>query len=107
MSKYKVNCCKKNILIETGLFLSNDSDCNTYFSSTDIDECSDGSLHMCTQHCIDTVGSHHCDCYVGYELEPDGFTCTGESTINLCSYRLMPGFSVNMEYKVANYAIQR
>ena len=47
-------------------------------SSSDVDECSDGSLHMCTQHCIDTVGSHHCDCYVGYELQPDGFTCTGE-----------------------------
>ena len=48
-------------------------------SFSDVDECSDGSLHMCTQHCInDTVGSHHCDCYVGYELQPDGFTCSGE-----------------------------
>ena len=54
----------------------------------DVDECSDssgsgsgsgsGSMHMCSQHCNNTVGSHFCDCYVGYKLQDDGITCTGE-----------------------------
>ena len=44
----------------------------------DVDECSDGSLHGCTQHCNNTAGSHFCDCYLGYELQPDGLTCLGE-----------------------------
>ena len=62
---------------------------NTFFKCfKDVDECSDGSLHMCTQHCNNTLGSHFCDCYVGYELQDDGLTCTGEQmmcTNNYCT----------------------
>ena len=43
-----------------------------------------GSLHnMCSQHCNNTEGSHFCDCYVGYELQDDGLTCTGEQMVHI------------------------
>ena len=42
----------------------------------DINECSNGT-HSCEQVCNNTQGSHHCLCYSGYELNEDGFTCTG------------------------------
>ncbi|MCG8626666.1 MAG: hypothetical protein MJE68_32280 [Proteobacteria bacterium] len=42
----------------------------------DINECSNGT-HSCKQVCNNTQGSHLCLCYNGYELNVDGYTCTG------------------------------
>ena len=47
------------------------------FHAADILECSDGT-HSCTQICNNTVGSYHCQCFEGYQLNEDGFNCTGE-----------------------------
>lgn len=49
----------------------------------DIDECSDDDLHICEQLCNNTHGSHNCLCYDGYELNIDGFSCTGEEPLML------------------------
>ena len=49
-------------------------------SSTDIDECSNGT-HSCVQMCNNTHGAYHCLCRDGYELESDGFSCEGRSTL--------------------------
>ena len=38
----------------------------------DVDEC---QLQPCSQLCINTAGSYHCDCVAGYQLRPDGHTC--------------------------------
>ena len=46
--------------------------------SSDIDECERG-LALCNQICTDTVGSYYCTCMVGYELESDNHTCTGDN----------------------------
>ena len=37
--------------------------------------------HNCTQMCVEVEGSFNCSCYPGYELEEDGFTCTGSLVI--------------------------
>ena len=42
--------------------------------SADVDECSLGT-HNCQQLCINTNGSHRCDCEEGYALNSDGRTC--------------------------------
>ncbi|XP_005987460.1 epidermal growth factor-like protein 7 isoform X2 [Latimeria chalumnae] len=41
---------------------------------TDVDECSNGS-HDCAQHCLNTAGSYHCECWDGYSLSGDGKSC--------------------------------
>uniref|UniRef100_A0A3B5MMY7 EGF-like domain-containing protein n=1 Tax=Xiphophorus couchianus TaxID=32473 RepID=A0A3B5MMY7_9TELE len=48
--------------------------------SPDIDECSapepeDGSGPLCSQICLNTLGSYLCACHHGYELRSDERTC--------------------------------
>lgn len=44
----------------------------------DIDECAQESgTALCSQICLNEVGSHSCDCYPGYELASNNFTCNG------------------------------
>lgn len=45
---------------------------NTLF--TDIDECENTKL--CSQICVNTSGSYHCQCYQGYVLNDDDHNCT-------------------------------
>ena len=49
-------------------------------SCLDTDECAVGT-HNCQQHCIDVPmgGGFACDCVLGYLLNPDNHTCSGES----------------------------
>ena len=47
------------------------------FIYPDIHECNDGT-DDCTQTCTNTIGSFTCECYSGYLLNTDGFTCNGE-----------------------------
>lgn len=44
----------------------------------DIDECApDSGNALCNQICLNEIGTHSCDCYKGYELAADNFTCNG------------------------------
>ncbi|XP_062539561.1 low-density lipoprotein receptor-related protein 4 [Armigeres subalbatus] len=45
------------------------------FNCTDIDECTITNNPVCSQECINTVGSFRCDCKPGYVLRPDNRTC--------------------------------
>uniref|UniRef100_A0A674N384 complement subcomponent C1r n=1 Tax=Takifugu rubripes TaxID=31033 RepID=A0A674N384_TAKRU len=50
------------------------------FKKIDVDECSkadpkNGSGSVCSQMCVNTVGSYYCSCYSGYTLQPDHQTC--------------------------------
>ncbi|KAF7226962.1 putative LOC107379532-like protein [Nothobranchius furzeri] len=50
------------------------------YQATDIDECSapepeDGSGPLCSQICLNTLGSYLCACHHGYELHSDQRTC--------------------------------
>ena len=50
---------------------------NECVSSLDIDEClmdNGGCVHVCNNE----MGTFSCSCTTGYELQPDGTTCTGE-----------------------------
>uniref|UniRef100_A0A8C6S391 Collagen and calcium binding EGF domains 1 n=1 Tax=Neogobius melanostomus TaxID=47308 RepID=A0A8C6S391_9GOBI len=42
----------------------------------DIDECADRNTSVCSQICINSVGSYKCKCEKGFFLEEDGKTCT-------------------------------
>ena len=44
---------------------------------SDANECDHGTA-LCNQECINTIGSYSCDCYSGYKLLEDGFTCVGK-----------------------------
>ena len=48
----------------------------------DVDECKLGT-HECNQICVNTVGSFMCDCYPGFILDINEYTCNGEFTINI------------------------
>ena len=53
------------------------------FSHADVDECK-GS-HLCTDQCINALGSYYCSCSDGFELGEDGQTCFGIYNNSLCS----------------------
>ena len=44
--------------------------------SSDVDECSQDN-GGCSQLCVNTLGSHHCACTTGYDLDMDNTTCLG------------------------------
>jgi len=48
------------------------------FYSADINECLDDTLNCCEQVCVNTNGSHYCDCDEGYELNSNSCTCDGK-----------------------------
>ena len=50
-------------------------------STADIDECSEQSSG-CQQNCTNTVGSFHCSCSGGYNLDTDGLSCTQGKLFN-------------------------
>ncbi|KAM3613615.1 uncharacterized protein V6R79_002395 [Siganus canaliculatus] len=50
------------------------------YQAIDVDECSppepeDGSDPLCSQICLNTLGSYLCSCHHGFELRPDRRTC--------------------------------
>ena len=47
---------------------------------TDLDECL-LSIHQCDTNCENTEGSYVCSCGEGYELDTDGYTCIGNSSL--------------------------
>ncbi|XP_068179770.1 ovochymase [Antennarius striatus] len=53
---------------------------SAHYQAIDIDECSapepgDGSGPLCSQICLNTLGSYLCSCYPGFELRSDQSTC--------------------------------
>ena len=50
---------------------------HVYISYTDVDECA-GSPPVCSQQCINTMGSFTCACDHGYQLARDGIKCDGK-----------------------------
>ena len=48
-----------------------------YVLFIDVDECLQENHGGCEQTCVNTYGSYHCNCFVGYELKPDHQTCKG------------------------------
>jgi hypothetical protein len=57
---------------------------NVFFFSSDIDECA-LSRNQCfyNQICVNTVGSYHCKCPLGYISSGAGQPCVGESSVHL------------------------
>ncbi|KAM6984700.1 collagen and calcium-binding EGF domain-containing protein 1 [Aplochiton taeniatus] len=50
----------------------------------DIDECENKNLTVCSQICVNSIGSYRCECEKDYFLEEDGKTCTmGERAARL------------------------
>lgn len=49
-----------------------------FFLVLDINECQDDNFG-CSDACINTLGSAHCICPSGYEMNADGRTCDGMS----------------------------
>lgn len=47
----------------------------------DRDEC--GLTHYCMHVCVNTQGSYHCDCNIGYKLASNNHTCVGKSPNSL------------------------
>ena len=45
---------------------------------TDVDECTAGQ-HTCSHICSNTEGSYNCSCPIGFQLDDDNRTCTGEN----------------------------
>ena len=45
---------------------------------TDVDECLDNNGN-CSHDCVNTNGSYHCECPVGYILQSNKRNCEGES----------------------------
>ncbi len=45
----------------------------------DIDECADEASHQCQDTCVNIPGSYNCTCRVGYQLNSDGYNCSGIS----------------------------
>ncbi len=50
------------------------------FYTLDIDEC-DTSNGRCNHVCTNTNGSYECTCDVGYSLNEDSHTCSGNNAI--------------------------
>ena len=42
----------------------------------DIDECLNTTL--CSDYCVNTQGSYHCNCSAGYTLQPNQHDCEGQ-----------------------------
>ena len=47
-----------------------------FFFFSDVNEC-DSDGNNCQHICRNEAGSHSCECYTGYELQQDGYSCSG------------------------------
>ncbi|XP_030639725.1 complement component 1, r subcomponent [Chanos chanos] len=66
---------------------------SAFYQAVDVDECSSpnpegGSGPLCSQICLNTIGSYFCDCNHGYQLQPDQRTCL--SAIDCDEPKLLP-----------------
>ena len=53
-----------------------------FYPFTDDDECEDNN-GGCSDTCVNTGGSYHCQCPTGYELDDDGLKCEGINNYNM------------------------
>ena len=54
------------------------------FLFSDINECLNNN-GICSQNCINTIGSYHCSCGNGYTLHDNEHACDGELKYTLCT----------------------
>ena len=52
---------------------------SVFFLLLDVNECLDNKGN-CSDNCINTPGSYHCECPTGYILQPNKRDCEGEYT---------------------------
>ena len=52
----------------------------TYAFFTDINECKTNNAN-CAHQCVNTNGSYHCKCHLGYSRNPDNTTCKSIHTL--------------------------
>lgn len=72
---------------------------------TDVDECSkvdqeDGSGPLCSQMCVNTIGSYYRFCYSGYKLQLDSRTCLCE--YSLCAIKLILKWMITSPHWIMN-----
>lgn len=72
---------------------------------TDVDECSkvdqeDGSGPLCSQMCVNTIGSYYCSCYSAYKLQLDSRTCLCE--YSLCAIKLILKWMITSPHWIMN-----
>ena len=77
---YFVILAKKTILMNllTQICFCSESDIILLY--LDINECEDDN-GGCSQYCNNIEGSFECSCFNGYELDSDGFSCSGTQAI--------------------------
>lgn len=44
------------------------------FKILELDEC-EFNKHQCEHICVNRIGGYECDCFSGYSLKSDGYTC--------------------------------
>ena len=64
---------------------------------TDINECATNN-GGCSQVCLNSEANYSCDCYSGYGLGPNNYTCNGMSTTHLYMYILLQLNNINANY---------
>ncbi|KAI9999734.1 hypothetical protein NQD34_011577 [Periophthalmus magnuspinnatus] len=88
---------------------------SAHYQAIDIDECSDPELNaetpVCSQICLNTLGSYLCSCHHGYELHSDQRTCVlsclggifdePEGHLSSPGYPTAPHHSVSCQYVIS------
>ncbi len=50
-----------------------------FFFVVDTNECGRADNGNCSQKCVNEIGSYHCECDIGYTLNPGKYACDGMS----------------------------
>ena len=67
----------------------------------DINECADEGSNDCSHRCVNSVGSFHCGCNIGFVLQEDGYTCNGKIVLRV----LIFFFHFDETYTIANVTV--
>ena len=70
----------------------------------DIDECTQRT-NGCDHNCTNTDGSYYCTCMVGYELEPDNRTCTGDVYVYTYSTCMRNAHAYDVSMYMQSYSV--
>ena len=78
-----------NIFVRIYTFIS-----YLFVQITDIDECAEGT-DLCSQDCINTIGSYECQCSAGYKSS--GYSCTGsKALISTASLSVLDSYLISV-----------
>lgn len=77
---------------------SKEDDREPPLNSTDTDECAIfGADQLCSQICINTIGSFRCECESGYKLARDGRTCYRDDCQQGFAYNTVTGLCEDID----------